>query len=146
MTKDRIYEGGTEFSLWLRQQSVLDSHLGYRAYDVDYIWTSVHSGKWLLMEEKRYGWDIIKPEPHKIFASINKYCSKDPKYCGWHLLCFENTSPLDGITQLNYKDISVSDLLLFLQFDSLILKKYISNDIVSQKLQKKIQENLIKRK
>jgi len=144
MTKQRIYEGGTEFSIWIRQQQELDSQLSYHCYDVDYIWTHFQTGQFMLIEEKRYGWDNIKAPAHYLFARLNKLCSKDTLYRGYHLICFENTSPENGKIQINHKDITKEDLLKFLQFDPQVLLKYTKGDFVSQKLVPKIVDHLKK--
>lgn len=148
MTRDRTYEGSTEFSIWIRNQPELDSQYGYRAYDTDYIWWNSYSNKFMFIEEKRYGWDIIKAGPHTIFSRINKLCAKDNLYRGYHLICFENTNPDDGRIQLNYQDITKEDLIKFFQFDEQVIKKYrtIETGIISQKLPRKIVDNLPKRK
>lgn len=146
MTKDRTYEGSTEFSLWLRKQTELDSHLGYSASDIDFMWFNRQSKKWMLIEEKRYGWFPSKDQ-RQMFKIINKACANDKNYRGYHLLVFENTNPDDGLIHLNNKDISKEDLLKFLQFDEHIINKYYSEETgntITQKFTQKIVKNLKK--
>jgi hypothetical protein len=100
MTRRRIDSHSTEFGLWIRDAHRLDSAHGFRCYNVDYAWAHFSSGKYLFIEEKRYG---SSPRPHQcwLYEKIDKTCKHDPRYHGFHILTFQNTSPVDGWMRLN---------------------------------------------
>jgi hypothetical protein len=115
MTQERRDSHSTEFGLWLRDQKEIDSALGYVATNIDYVWQNYKTGQWMFIEEKRYGRQP-KFYQQKIF-DILSWCGKHhPRYCGFHVLVFENTSPEDGKIFLNGKEIGREELLQFLQF------------------------------
>jgi hypothetical protein len=145
MTKDRTYSGGTEFSMWLREQPELDSSKGYITTDVDYVWVNANTDEFMLIEEKRYGW-FVKGTQQKVFRILNAACKHDKNYRGYHLLTFENTNPQDGGIHLNNKDITTVDLIRFLQFDLEIISRYRDADEQkpTQKFTPKIVQNLNK--
>jgi hypothetical protein len=102
--------------LWLRDQEELDSKTkGFVATNIDYLWRNWKTGDWMLVEEKRHGSEIRFAQ--KIaFDILDRVCQEDPQYHGFHVLIFENTSPEDGKIFLDGKEITVDDLLVFLQF------------------------------
>lgn len=114
MTVKRYDNHSTEFGLWLREQSKIDSCLGFITTNIDYIWKNYKTGKWMIIEEKRHNskpkdWQI------KIFDMIN-WCAKYHKdYLGFYIITFENTSPEDGKIYLNEKEITTDELLTFLK-------------------------------
>lgn len=55
MTRRRLDGHSTEFGLWIRDVPQLDSMLGFRAYNIDYAWAHFSNGKYLFIEEKRFG-------------------------------------------------------------------------------------------
>lgn len=115
MTQKRRDNHSTEFGLWLRDQKEIDSKLGYIATNIDYVWRNYKTDQWMFIEEKRHG-EQPKFYQQKIF-DILSWCGRHhPKYCGFHVLVFENTSPDDGNIFLNGKEISREELLQFLQF------------------------------
>lgn len=124
MTKQRQDNHSTEFGLWLRAQKEIDSSIGYRASNLDFIWHNKETGDWLLIEEKRYRSET-KEWQRKVFSLLDKSI-RDEKYRGIYLLTFENTSPEDGWMSLGklegifFKDIqkiSRDQLLRFLRFE-----------------------------
>jgi hypothetical protein len=46
--KARIDKLSTDFGKWLRAQPEIDSFLGYRATDLDYVWANVETDDWML--------------------------------------------------------------------------------------------------
>lgn len=145
MGKERIYEGSTEFNLWVRNHPELDKTLGYMGTDIDLMHFNSIDDKWMILEEKRYGW-WVKPAQHLMLGVLNRACARgDKNYRGLHQLVFENTNPEDGKIQVNNKDISKEDLIKFLKFDEDIIKKYYQeSDIIYQKLTPKIVDNVKK--
>ena len=115
MTKQRFDAHSTEFGLWLREQKEIDSALGYITTNIDYFWKNFKSGKFMLIEEKRY---MAEPKPwqHKIFDQLNNAFKNDKNYYGFHFLQFENTSPKDGKIFLDRKEITRQELIDFLSF------------------------------
>ena len=115
MTTQRSDEHSTEFGLWTRKQAEIDSSLGFVATNIDFVWRNYKTGLWMLIEEKRHG-TIVKFWQEKIFNIVDKACSLDKNYRGFHYLIFENTSPEDGKIMLDGKDISKQELIDFLMF------------------------------
>ena len=115
MTKKRFDNHGTEFSLWLREQPKVDSSIGYTATNIDYVWRNYKTGDWMIIEEKCF---MAKPErwQKEIFEIVNQCCKHDPKFRGFHLIQFKNTSPEYGEIFLDGKEISEANLIEFLQF------------------------------
>lgn len=116
MTQERRDNHSTEFGNWLRSQPKIDSALGYVATNIDYIWTNYKSGKWMIIEEKRYCSEV-KFYQKNIFKLLDLVSQNDANYKGLFVLVFEKTSPDDGKIWLDGKEISKSDLIKFLQFD-----------------------------
>jgi len=116
MTKKRNDNHSTEFGLWLREQSEIDSKLGFTTSNIDYVWHNYKTGEWMFVEEKRHGAKMSFSQ-HQIFKKVHAACfaSEDKKYRGFHLLVFENTSPDDGKMWLNNSEISRNDLIVFLR-------------------------------
>lgn len=115
MTQKRFDSHSTEFGLWLRKQKSIDSSLGYIATNVDYVWRNYKTGDWMLIEEKRY-MSKVKRWQQEIFDLL-AWCSQHhPKFCGFHTLQFEKTSPEDGAIFLDGQKITKKDLINFLQF------------------------------
>ena len=114
MTRKRNDSHSTEFGLWLREHPEIDSHLGFVATNIDFMWQNYKTGDWMLIEEKRHGSHITFPQ-RKMFEVIHAACTNDPRYKGIHLLVFENTSPDDGKIFLDTKPITRPELLEFLR-------------------------------
>jgi len=114
MTRKRNDSHSTKFGLWLREQPEIDSSLGYVATNIDCVWQNYKTGEWMLIEEKRY---MAEPSyaQRQVFRVVNK-AIRDSKYKGFHLIQFENTTPDDGRTSLDRKEISKEQLISFLQF------------------------------
>ena len=145
MAIEQTFTGNTEFGLWLRHQPEFIERKLYIT-NIDWFVLDNETEKWLLLEEKRYGW-YVKPYQHHALSIINKACAKDKNYRGLHFINFENTNRADGRTQLNNKDISIADLKKFLLFDESIIKKYYDEtDIIFEKLTPKIVDNVPKLK
>jgi hypothetical protein len=94
------YGTPTEFSNWLREQPELDSHQGYRATNLDYIWVKAHYSdikEFMLIEEKRLG-GLLSKTQRSIFGLIHRMLSlaNNPAYKGFYIVKFSKRSPDDG--------------------------------------------------
>ena len=120
-------EKSTEFSNWLRKQDCIGSGRGFVAFNVDFLWKNYKDGKWLLIEEKRYGREPSLSQ-EQAFATLHEPIRGDG-YKGFYYLIFENTTPEDGKIALWYMgkegelfrkrkvfNITKDQLLMFLQF------------------------------
>jgi hypothetical protein len=116
MTKQRVDTHSTEFGIWLRQQEPIDSKKGYVATNIDYLWRNYKTGKWMLIEEKRYGTQVKFPQS-ELLKILDKVSQNDSMYKGLFVIVFENTSPDDGKIWIDGKEVTKEDLLKFLQFD-----------------------------
>ena len=130
MTRKRNDLHSTELGLWLREQKELDSKLGFVATNLDYIWKNYFTGLWLLLEEKRYNSKMTFSQK-EMFRDLDAEARKNNKYCGFHLLVFEKTSPKDGIIRLNGSIITTEQLIKFLRFET-IVKGYFETKIKSK--------------
>lgn len=121
MTRQRNDDHSTEFGLWLRQQPLIDSSLGFSATNLDYIWCKHTSGQWMLLEEKRHmcnvTWSQRQLYQRLHSAIINS--SSAGGYQGVHLIQFEKTDPTDGRVYVNGNEVTVEDLIRILQFKQL---------------------------
>jgi len=115
MTVQRRDSHSTEFGLWIREQSEIDSTKGFCATNIDYVWNNYKTGDWMMIEEKRYGHQPKFPQT-ELFKLVDMCAKKDSKYHGFHVLVFENTSPADGQIFLDDKQITTHELIKFLQF------------------------------
>lgn len=115
MTKPRYDSHSTEFGLWLREQSKIDSSLGYVTTNIDFFWKNYLTGKFMLIEEKRYMSEVHNFQ-QRIFDKIDDAFKSDKDYYGFHLIQFEQTNPEDGKIYLDRKEITKEQLLDFLQF------------------------------
>jgi hypothetical protein len=115
MTQKRRDSHSTEFGLWLREQTELDSKLGYVATNIDYIWYNYKNKLWMLIEEKRYG-GLPRLYQKQLFKTLHRACRSDPNYRGIHLLVFENTSPDDGLIWWDKVLITKEQLINKLRF------------------------------
>ena len=119
----------TEFSAWLREQREIDSDIGYRTYNIDYLWTRDGTDKFLLIEEKRH-MGQIKEGGRRAFKKILSALQNNKNFLGFFLIRFENTCPDDGkiyISQLTgswqqdfttpEREISKEDLIYFLKLE-----------------------------
>lgn len=122
MTKKRYDDHSTEFGLWLRNQKELDSKLGFIVTNLDYIYRNYKTGHFMLIEEKRYGKEPLLYQK-QTFEIIHKLCQNHPKYRGFHLIVFENTSPEDGKIYLDNKEISKQELIDFLSFKDINIRR-----------------------
>lgn len=115
MTRQRNDDHGTEFGLWLRRQSIICSSAGYVATNLDYIWSNYKTGKWMLIEEKRFNrqptWSQTKQ-----FKVLHEASVHDRDYTGFYVIVFENTSPIDGAVSINSVVVDSDELLNFLSF------------------------------
>ncbi len=124
---------GTPFGRWLREQQRLDSkRIGLSIQNLDYIihrysWPSVHA--MMLIEEKRYMAlsPFAQKDTHRLINSALWHADNKPvansrgqvrlfRYCGYHVLTFENTTPDDGRMWWDDMPIAVSDLFSLLSF------------------------------
>ena len=115
MTRQRNDGHSTEFGLWLRKQDAIASARGFVATNVDYVWANYKTGEWMLLEEKRHG---SRPtfSQQDLFNRIDSACKSDPKYRGFYLIVFENTSPDDGAIWIDNRQVTAMELVSFLQF------------------------------
>lgn len=116
MTKPRFDAHSTEFGLWLRQQSSIDSKLGFVTTNLDYIWHNYKTGAWMAIEEKRFCAEVSFSQD-SIFRLVDRAFQTDNQYQGLHILRFERTSPDDGRIWLNNRLVTPSELLAFLRFE-----------------------------
>lgn len=127
MTRPRFDDQSTEFGLWLRRRSELDSSLGYIASNLDFIWMNYRTGLWMMIEEKRY-----QDTPEKRRNALSKHCRKakaqrtvfekihsaaqhDPTYLGFHFVQFEKSCPEEGRIWWNRDEITKDKLVRRLQ-------------------------------
>ena len=116
MTAKRNDNHSTEFGLWLREQKEIDSSLGYVATNIDLMWRNYKTGQWMLIEEKRYS-GSVKRWQKELFSLLNWCAKHHPRYRGFHIIVFENTSPDDGGVFLDEKLITKFELIDFLKMD-----------------------------
>ena len=116
MTRPRNDSHSTEFGLWLRKQPKIGSGVGFNASNLDYIWENYKTGKWMLIEEKRYKKYCTWAQSN-LFKKLNDSIT-DPLYCGFHVIRFENTSPEDGKIWWDNKEITTEELLDILRFSA----------------------------
>lgn len=116
MTQKRRDDKSTEFGLWLREQSEIDSDKGYVATNIDYVWQNYKTNEWMFIEEKRHG-QQPKFYQKRIFDILNWCAEHHPAFKGFHVIVFENTSPDDGLIYLDGQEVTKFQLLKFLTFD-----------------------------
>lgn len=85
----------TPFSDWLREQSEIDSSLGYVTTNVDFLWSNYKTGRWIFLEEKRYGGHPSRSQTDQ-FRVLDNAVKDAPGYGGLWILTFEATTPEDG--------------------------------------------------
>lgn len=115
MTRQRYDSHSTEFGLWLRDQEEIDSKRGFIATNIDYLWRNYKTGQWMLIEEKRYGARVRRWQK-ELFDLLNWCAKHHPKFCGFHILTFEKTSPEDGKMFWDGKEINRAQLIKILMF------------------------------
>jgi len=122
MTRPRYDSHSTEFGLWLRNQPEIPSKTNgkqcpcFNASNIDYMWYEYRFKKtWMLLEEGRFG-----KEPRWAQSNLFKIIDSainDSNYRGFHILRFEKTTPDDGKTWLDNKEINRNDLIEFLKYE-----------------------------
>ena len=115
MTRKRNDKHGTEFGGWLREQEDIDSSMGYVATNLDYIWSNYKTGKWLLIEEKRYMSNMSYSQKN-LYETLHKAAKTDNNYVGFFFIQFENTNPDDGDIFINSRQATKQDLIDLLMF------------------------------
>jgi len=110
MTKQRFDKHSTEFGLWVRIPEELDSKKGFVATNIDFFWKNWITGKFMIIEEKRYMSEPAKFQ-HYIFQQLHNAFKNDSNYLGFHLLQFEKTSPEDGRIYWDKKEITKEKLI-----------------------------------
>jgi len=126
MTTKRYDNHSTEFGLWLRGQlpeqqkavNSIDSGRGFVATNIDYLWRNYKTGKWMLLEEKRYN-SYPKRWQKELMGLLHKCSLSDPNYCGIYLLQFSNTNPDDGDIMINGVPATADELLELLRFENI---------------------------
>ena len=91
----RPVSSATPYSDWLRKQREIDSSKGYVASNIDYVWANYETGRWIYMEEKRYG-GIPTPSQVALFHRLDNIARADADYGGFWVITFERTTPDDG--------------------------------------------------
>jgi hypothetical protein len=88
----------TPFSNWLYNFSG-ETKLCLSIHNLDYVIINYKLKKIMLIEEKRYNSELSYSQIES-FKVINGFMStgnyNDYKYCGFHIIIFENTTPNDG--------------------------------------------------
>ncbi len=111
----------TEFSDWSREQTEISSEKGFTPSNVDFLWRNYKSGKWMLLEEKRYSANLKRWQKELFLVLHNSI--KDNNYKGFYIVQFEKTSPDDGgITIISLAtgkrtEVDRSEFLAFLRMD-----------------------------
>jgi len=95
MTTPRRDGMGTPFGDWIRHQKAIDSKLGFRATNIDYVWKHERYKPYMLIEEKRFC-AHVKPWQQRLFDLIDAQHRADPDYVGFYVLRFEHNTPDDG--------------------------------------------------
>jgi hypothetical protein len=131
-------ERSTPFSLLIREIPELDSLLGYRTSNIDFVWAFEPDEQYLLLEEKRFG-ASIKDWQMRVFRYVDQALrlSGDPNYYGFHTLVFEgelpsawrqkihdpasflakfDKEPIEGKMRLDGREITIDELIEFLSF------------------------------
>lgn len=117
MTRGAEYTSKSPFSLWLRDQKGIESKTTQtNITDDDYKIYNYRKNLMMIIEEKMYRGKMMW---HEKQAHEFLHCMLDGHlyYRGYHILQFENTSPLDGGIWLNYKLIGINDLFEFILFN-----------------------------
>lgn len=134
MTRPIHYEVGTDFGAWLRVQPELDSRqVGLSIQNLDYI---VHRYKFkncqavMLIEEKTRGGKVsfAQRDTHGVIDQALRYANNQfiktargdvmrLRYCGYHVLTFENTTPDNGAMWWNNREIDRATLIRLLRFE-----------------------------
>ncbi len=139
MTRLRNDGHSTEFGLWVRGQlpdqkisvACIDSRKStveaYTASNIDFMWMDYKSGKWMIIEEKRYKQSLTTSQ-QLMYPVIHAACLHDKNYQGFFVIKFEKTNPEDGDcfvyrmdvvngkSKLEGGKVSINELLDFLQF------------------------------
>ena len=113
MTTQPRMESKTEFSIWLRKQSEIDSRKGFNTCDIDYVWSD--GTFYMIIEEKRY-MSKMSAKQMELYKIIHESCKNDNMYKGFHLIQFSKSNPEDGIIYLDGNEISKNILLEWLEF------------------------------
>ncbi len=94
----------------------------------DYVWKNIHTGYWIIIEEKRFSKEngnLNNPRPFQenLLQNINNILIEcDELFNGIWILKFERTNPDDGkifikyINKEKYTEITKQQLIEFLQF------------------------------
>jgi hypothetical protein len=120
----------TEYSKWLRNEPQLDSSKGFVTTNLDYIWSNYKTGRWMLIEEKRYKSTMTYAQIQQ-FKKLHAVAKQDDRYYGFHLIQFENTSPEDGKMWLDGKEITKEEHIKFLEFKADV-EFYKSNPLIEK--------------
>ena len=110
-----------EFSKWIREY-LPDSSTGFCVCDLDWVMFNVLTKELILLEEKTRNGQVANwfrlLIRNVIHPALKEYCPKHGiKYYGFHLIQFENTSPIDGEIYFDYKKIDVQKLIKILSFE-----------------------------
>lgn len=141
----------TEFGLWLRQQKSLLSHDGYNFTNIDFLCYKFKANEFIFLEEKRNqtkakrkGQPIagLDDGQYLAFKFLHDRVRHDPKYKGFYLLRFSNTSPENGCMWFkklftttntkNHKTVEISKEQLIIFFQTLEMPCKDMNEIEKQ--------------
>lgn len=134
MTRQLQFETGTAFGRWLRTQKSIDSRqFGLSIQNLDYI---IHRYNFpscqaiMMIEEKTFNGkqSFAQRDTHSILHQALSHANgktvitargkvMNLRYCGYHLLVFEKTTPDDGQMWWNGQPLSIEYLLRLLRFE-----------------------------
>jgi len=110
-------DGGTAITNWLREQKELRPVDGIRSYDIDLSWWKKSpyepgfrgEGDFMFLEFKEYEY-YPKHDQALHLKTLDKYMKASPPaqpfWKGVHLIRFQKTTPVDGLTFLDDKVVS----------------------------------------
>lgn len=110
----------TDYGLWTRSQPEIDSNIGFRSTNLDYIWFVDPNGNFMMIEEKshsKFGDKTLRKFQHDIFKRVDTLLKASDKYRGCHVLQFSNTTPDNGSMLIDGQLVSRATLLKFLKFE-----------------------------
>ena len=119
--KQRNPRTASSFGLWLRKHDLIDSRLGFRATDFDfilYMWGQESDNqitRWMFLEEKIFSRDLTCTQ-RGLFSIIDGRMAWDNSYNGFHLIQFAKTCFGDGAAFLDYELVTEEEMIRFLAF------------------------------
>lgn len=114
--KNCPHENRLKFNDWMREKCP-DSNTGFICTDLDFLISHFKKKKFMLLEVKTNMGKLSDSQRQTyvwLHKTINHSRNKEYEYCGIHLIQFEKFCFDDGKCFLDRKEISESDLVLFL--------------------------------